>query len=58
MKLIFICLYCSTLAKFLSSQDKPLEEKEIVSLFLQIVAAITHIHKHNILHRYFFFINP
>ncbi|XP_013390784.1 uncharacterized protein LOC106159131 [Lingula anatina] len=40
-----------TLAQFLSSQEKPLEEKEILGMFQQMVAAIRHIHEHNILHR-------
>ncbi|XP_012937764.1 uncharacterized protein LOC101851545 [Aplysia californica] len=40
-----------TLAQFLSKQDRPLEEREILLMFQQIVAAIRHIHSHNILHR-------
>ncbi|XP_069103120.1 uncharacterized protein [Argopecten irradians] len=40
-----------TLAQFLSQQDKPLEEKSILTMFQQIVAAIRHIHEHNVLHR-------
>ncbi|XP_074661631.1 serine/threonine-protein kinase Nek8-like [Tubulanus polymorphus] len=42
-----------TLCQFLAqqAQDKPLEEKQILSMFQQMVAAIRHIHEHNILHR-------
>ncbi|XP_041376669.1 uncharacterized protein LOC121389122 [Gigantopelta aegis] len=40
-----------TLAQFLSQQEKSLEEKDILTMFQQIVAAIRHIHEHNILHR-------
>ncbi|XP_021355161.1 uncharacterized protein LOC110451456 [Mizuhopecten yessoensis] len=40
-----------TLAQFLAQQDKPLEEKTILTMFQQIVAAIRHIHEHNVLHR-------
>ncbi len=40
-----------TLAQYLSAQDKPLEENEILTMFSQIVSAICYIHKHNILHR-------
>ncbi|XP_060073259.1 uncharacterized protein LOC132553034 [Ylistrum balloti] len=40
-----------TLAQFLSQQEKPLEEKTILTMFQQIVAAIRHIHEHNVLHR-------
>ena len=32
-------------------QDKPLEEKKILEMFYQIVAAIHYIHEHKILHR-------
>lgn len=41
-----------TLAQYLSSLEKPLEEREIIIMFQQIVAAMRHIHEHNILHRY------
>ncbi|XP_048236777.1 uncharacterized protein LOC124117551 isoform X2 [Haliotis rufescens] len=40
-----------TLAQFLSSQEKALDEKDVLTMFQQIVAAIRHIHEHNILHR-------
>ncbi|ELT94624.1 hypothetical protein CAPTEDRAFT_225863 [Capitella teleta] len=40
-----------TLSQYLSQQSDPLEEKELLSMFLQIVAAIKYIHEHNILHR-------
>ncbi|KAL3886394.1 hypothetical protein ACJMK2_026392 [Sinanodonta woodiana] len=40
-----------TLAQFLAQQEKPMEERDILSLFQQMVAAIRHIHEHNILHR-------
>ncbi|XP_077996626.1 uncharacterized protein LOC144449943 isoform X2 [Glandiceps talaboti] len=34
-----------------SKQGKELEEREILNMFQQMVAAIRHIHEHNILHR-------
>ncbi|XP_064645457.1 uncharacterized protein LOC135498878 isoform X2 [Lineus longissimus] len=40
-----------TLAQYLSHRDAPLDEKEILEIFQQMVAAIRHIHEHNILHR-------
>lgn len=40
-----------TLAHYLSKQESSLEEKVILMMFQQIVAAIRHIHSHNILHR-------
>ncbi|GFO11680.1 serine/threonine-protein kinase nek8 [Plakobranchus ocellatus] len=40
-----------TLAQHLAKQDKPMDEKDILLMFQQIVAAIRHIHSHNILHR-------
>ena len=43
---------CRTLAQFLAAQERPMEEKDILLMFQQIVAAIRHIHEHNILHRY------
>ncbi|XP_054713786.1 LOW QUALITY PROTEIN: serine/threonine-protein kinase Nek8-like [Uloborus diversus] len=39
------------LAQYLSQMKSPMEEKEILLLFKQIVAAIKHMHDHNILHR-------
>ncbi|XP_064645013.1 serine/threonine-protein kinase Nek8-like isoform X3 [Lineus longissimus] len=39
------------LAQYLSHRDAPLDEKEILEIFQQMVAAIRHIHEHNILHR-------
>jgi serine/threonine protein kinase len=41
----------STLAHYLAQCDKPLEEKEVLEIFYQIVQAIKYIHQHNILHR-------
>lgn len=41
-----------TLAQFLSSRDHSIEEKKILEMFTQMVAAMRHIHGHNILHRY------
>ena len=46
-----IFLFCRTLSQFLSKQDKPMEEKEILLIFHQMIAAIKYIHEHNILHR-------
>lgn len=46
---------CRTLAQKLAAmatKDKNIEEKEILQIFQQIVAAIRHIHELNILHRY------
>ncbi|XP_078620370.1 uncharacterized protein LOC144887197 [Branchiostoma floridae x Branchiostoma japonicum] len=40
-----------TLAKYVGQRETPLSEKEILFMFQQIVAAIRHIHEHNILHR-------
>lgn len=41
-----------TLAQYLSSRaEQPIEEKVILDMFQQMVAAIKHIHGHNILHR-------
>ncbi|XP_070545873.1 uncharacterized protein [Ptychodera flava] len=41
-----------TLHQYLANQQrKELEEKEILNMFQQMVAAIRHIHEHNILHR-------
>ena len=45
---------CRTLAQYLSQQDLTLavdREREVLAMFQQIVAAIRHIHQHNILHR-------
>lgn len=41
-----------TLAQFLSQQEKPLEEEEILSIFSQIVLAIKYMHQYNVLHRF------
>lgn len=40
-----------TLAKMLAQQTTRLPEREILSLFQQIVSAIHYMHQHNILHR-------
>ena len=45
---------CRTLAQYLAQQDLALgldREREVLVMFQQIVAAIRHIHQHNILHR-------
>lgn len=41
-----------TLAQMLSRRARRLDEREIIMLFRQIVAAIRYMHDHNILHRY------
>lgn len=41
-----------TMAQMLSQRAKRLDEREILTLFQQIVAAIRYMHDHNILHRY------
>ena len=41
-----------TLAQLLSKRDQPLEEKRILEMFQQMVAAPKHIHGHKILHRW------
>jgi len=41
-----------TMAQMLSRRAKRLDEREILTLFRQIVAAIRYMHDHNILHRY------
>ena len=40
-----------TLAQHLAKQEKSMDEKDILLMFQQIVAAIRHMHSHNILHR-------
>ena len=40
------------MAQHLAAQVKPMEEKEILSMYQQMVAAIKYMHGHNILHRY------
>ena len=40
-----------TLAQLLAKRDQPLEERRILEMFSQMVAAIRYIHGHNILHR-------
>nr|CAD7412944.1 unnamed protein product [Timema poppensis] len=40
-----------TLAQMLARRDRRVDEREIVMLFRQIVAAIRYMHDHNILHR-------
>ena len=49
-----VVVVCRTLAQYLSQQDQMLSvdrEREVLIMFQQIVAAIRHIHQHNILHR-------
>ena len=48
----FFSLSLRTLSQFLAQQEKPMEEREVLMMFHQIVAAIKHIHEHNILHRW------
>ncbi|XP_048418462.2 uncharacterized protein LOC125467089 isoform X1 [Stegostoma tigrinum] len=40
-----------TLAQYLAQQGQELEEQQILNLFHQMVAAISYLHKHNVLHR-------
>lgn len=40
-----------TLAQLLSRQSRPLPERDILTMFSQIAAALRHMHEHNILHR-------
>ncbi|XP_007907859.1 serine/threonine-protein kinase Nek8-like [Callorhinchus milii] len=40
-----------TLAQYLAQQDGELEERDILNLFHQMVAAISYLHEHNVLHR-------
>lgn len=40
-----------TLAEFLANLLKPLEEIEILALFVQIVSAVVYLHDQNIIHR-------
>ncbi|CAG5117686.1 unnamed protein product [Candidula unifasciata] len=40
-----------TLSQYLAKQDHPIEEKDILAMFRQIVGAIRYVHSHNILHR-------
>jgi len=40
-----------TLAQKLAKREYQMEEKDILEMFQQMVAAIRHIHGHNILHR-------
>jgi len=52
-KLLIEMEYCEggNLADFLAQLDQPLKEFEILTIFEQIVSAITYIHDRNILHR-------
>jgi len=40
-----------TLAQLISRLNRPMPEREILTMFTQITAAIEHMHQHNILHR-------
>ena len=40
-----------TLAQYLSSQAKRIDERTILVIFHQIVSAVRHMHEHNVLHR-------
>lgn len=40
------------LAQLLTRLSRPMPEKDILSMFYQIAAAINHMHSHNILHRF------
>lgn len=40
-----------TLAEFLFNLQKPLEEIEILALFVQIVSGVQYLHEQNIIHR-------
>lgn len=40
-----------TLAQLLSRQNRPMDERDILIMFRQVVSAIKYMHDHNILHR-------
>lgn len=40
-----------TLAQLLSRQNRPMDERDILMMFRQVVSAIKYMHDHNILHR-------
>ena len=50
-KLLNLIRFLSTLSQYLSQQTTPLEEKDILRMFHQMVAAMKYVHQHNVLHR-------
>ena len=44
-------VFGSTLAKYLSNLDRSMSEKEMLTMFVQMVDAIDYLHKEKILHR-------
>lgn len=51
MVLLFFSRTLAQKLAAMATKDKNIEEKEVLQIFQQIVAAIRHIHELNILHR-------
>ena len=48
---VYVYLIFRTLEHYLNTQDKPLQEAQILAIFKQIVQAMLYTHMKNILHR-------